>query len=269
MNYATYRKRRIDPPEYEIQDMVDDAINVIQASSYIARNRAYLEKMAKVDFIYTPELIANSFAARTGGASYGVYTFAGLSLLICTCAAVFTVYTRTHKVNQAKRALKWLFNNVFTEIFAYGEEWDAIDEDKIDEFYKRFPEYVVKENYPQYMELARKMITFVLGHEIGHIMLCHCDRTNQNTNNISRNNERSADLFSCSIMQGTGFGSSFAEGGVFLILIFYFMADKKKRNLQYGTHPGYVDRVMNIVQAFRNELMYANITETDIKRLMR
>ena len=269
MNYVSVKHRKVKPPKYPIQDMVDDAINVIQASSYLARNRAYLEKMSRVKFIYTPEPIANSFAARNGGNSYGVYTFAGLSLLLCTCSAVFSVYTKTHNAHRAKRALKWLFNNVFTEIEAYGEEWDAIDIKKIDEFYQRFPEYLVRENYPRYMELARKMIAFVLCHEIGHIMLSHCDRTSSMGNNVSRNNERSADLFACSILQGTGFGSSFAEGGVFLMLVFYFMADKKTRNIQDGTHPGYIDRIMNIVQSFRNELMYANITELDIKRLMR
>lgn len=269
MNYVSVKHRHVKPPKYPIQDMVDDAINVIEASSYIARNRAYLEKMSRVKFIFTPEPIANSFAARTGGNSFGVYTFAGLSLLMCTCAAIFSLYMRTHKVSQAKRAVKWLFGNVFTEIEAYGEEWDAIDPAKIDEFYQRFPEYLVKENYPQYMELARKMITFVLCHEIGHIMLCHCDRTNENSNNVSRNNERSADLFACSILQGTGFGSSFVDGSIFMLLTLYFMYDKKEKNLQYGTHPGMKDRIMNIVQSFRNELMYASISETDIKRLMR
>ena len=54
-----------------------------------------------------------------------------------------------------------------------------------------------------------------------------------------------------------------------LMLVFYFMADKKARNIQDGTHPGYIERIMNIVQSFRQELMYANITELDIKRLMR
>ena len=53
------------------------------------------------------------------------------------------------------------------------------------------------------------------------------------------------------------------------MLVFYFMADKKARNIQDGTHPGYIERIMNIVQSFRQELMYANITELDIKRLMR
>lgn len=269
MDCSTYRKKHVSPPEYNIQDMVDDAINVIQASSYIARNRAYLEKMSKVKFIYSEEMIANSFAGRTGCASYGVYTFAGLSLLLCTCAAVFGEFTRNHKAARAKKALKWLFGHVFTEISAYGEEWDAIIPEKIEEFYRRFPEYLVKENYPRYMELARKMITFVLGHEIGHIMLCHCDRSNDTTNNVSRNNERSADLFSCSIVQGTGFGSSFAEGAIFLILCFYFMDTKKTRNLQYGTHPGHTDRVMNIIQSFKNELMFANISESDILHLLR
>lgn len=269
MDCASYRKNLVNPPRYPIQDMVDDAINVIQASSYLARNRSYLEKMSKVRFIYTPEPIANSFASSMGAGSYSVYTFAGLSILLCTCAAVFSVYTKTHNAHRSKRALKWLFNNVFTEIEAYGEEWEAVDPKKIDEFYKRFPEYLVRENYPRYMELSRKMIAFVLCHEIGHIMLSHCDRTSSMGNNISRNNERSADLFACSVLQGTGFGSSFAEGGVFLILVFYFMADKKARNIQDGTHPGYIERIMNIVQSFRQELMYANITELDIKRLMR
>lgn len=269
MDCSTYRKKRVSPPEYDIQDMVDDAINVIHASSYIARNRAYLDKISRVKFVYSEEMIANSFAARTGIDSYGVYTFEGLSLLLCTCAAVFSEFTSNHNAAQAKKALKWLFGHVFTEIFAYGDEWDAILPEKIDAFYRRFPEYLVKENYPRYMELARKMITFVLGHEIGHIMLCHCDRTNGKMNNVSRNNERSADLFSCSILQGTGFGSSFAEGAIFLILSFYFMDTKKTRNLQYGTHPGHTDRVMNIIQSFKNELRFANISEADILYLMK
>jgi hypothetical protein len=175
----------------------------------------------------------------------------------------------TRNVYKTKRALKWLFGNVFTEVSAYGEEWNAVEPSKIDEFYSRFPEYLVKENYPQYMELARKMIAFVLGHEIGHIMLCHCDQTYSDTNNVSRNNERSADLFSCSIFQGTGFGSSFVDGAIFMQLVFYFMSDKRHRNSQYGTHPGMKDRIMNIVQSFKNELLYANIHESDILNLIK
>ena len=262
-------KKLPNPPTYQIQDMVDDAINMIMASGYISRNRAYLEKMERVSFEYTPELIANSFAHYAGNNRYHVYTFAGLSLLICTCASIFTVYTKTHKTNQVKRALKWLFNNALGETEAYGRTWDVVDEIKIELFYKKFPEYLVKEYYPQYTELARKMIAFVLGHEIGHIMLGHLDRTNQIPNNVSRNNERSCDLFSCSILQGTGVGSSFVGGPVFLTLIFFFMDDSKYRNHQYGTHPGHRDRVMNMVQSFKNELLYANISEADILNLMR
>jgi len=262
-------KKLPKPPTYPIHDMVDDAINVIMASSYIARNREYLEKMERVEFVYTPEMIANSFANYAGNRSYKVYTFEGLSLLICTCAAVFTLYTKNHNLHQVKRALKWIFDKTLYELKAYNDDWDAVDEEKIDEFYKKFPEYRVKEYYPQYMELGRKMITFVLGHEIGHIMLGHMDRTNGISNNVSRNNERSCDLFSCSILQGTGFGSSFAEGAVFLTLIFFFMDNTKYRNQQYGTHPGHKDRVMNMVQSFKNELMYANISENDIMNLMR
>lgn len=263
------KKKLPKPPTYQIHDMVDDAINLILASSYIARNRAYLEKMSKVDFKYSKEMIANSFAQNAGCNTYHVYTFAGLSVLMCTCAAIFSVYIRTHKAWQAKRALKWLFGNVFGEIDAYGCTWDSVRMDKIIEFYHRFPEYLVKENYPQYRELAFKMIAMVLGHEIGHIMLGHVDRTNSKTNNVSRNNERSADLFSYSIMQSTGLGSSFAEGAIFMLLTLYFMDGKKYSNQQYGTHPGHRDRVLNAVQSFKNELEYANIRESDILNLMR
>lgn len=262
-------KKWLTPPTYQIHEMVDDAINMIMASSYIAKNRAYLEKMERVEFVYSDEMIANSFASAAGIDSYKVYTFAGLSQLICTCAAVFSVYTKNHRVDKVKRALKWIFGNVFFDIEAYGRNWDGVNEEKIDRFYQKFPEYCVKENYPQYAELARKMITFVLGHEIGHIMIGNLNRTDHAPNNVSRNNERSCDLFSCSILQGTGIGSTFAEGAVFMMLVFYFLDDTKGRNAQYGTHPGHRDRVMNIVQSFKNELAYANISETDILNLMR
>lgn len=257
------------PPRFPVRDMVDDAIHTILSSRYIVGNRSYVKKVGNVKFVYSKEPIANSFASIEKDGSYCVYTFAGLSTLMCACAAIFSIYTMTHKVGRAKRALNWLFENAIGELELHREVWEAVEADALADFYGKFPEYTGKDKYPQTVELARKMIASVIGHEIGHIVLGHCDRSGGTANNVSRNDERSADLFSCSIMQGTGFGGSFVDGEVFMQIALYFMCEKSQRNLQYGTHPGAKDRVMNIVQSFENELRYSSIGLSDILRLIR
>lgn len=244
--------------------LVRKAINICESSDYLISNTRYRDIVKAIHYTYVSEPVLNSFAVRRDGINY-IYTFNGLCTMLCLYAAVFGTYMKSHNVKQAKDAISWISDNMIGECTYSEIKFSAIKMEEISSFSKKFPVYYNKALYSMYRELSVKAIAAVLGHETGHVCLGHVDGTSMIENNVSRNDERSADLFACSILQGTGIGGSFADGVLLMTLSLYFLSGDDDGD---GNHPSSVERVMNIIQSFKNELEYSNIHESDILKLL-
>lgn len=267
---------KVNIPEYEIFDMVCKAERLCLASSYITDNYMYAQVANRIQYNYSDKPVLNSWAYFTYDEEKGftgmddlipaVDTFAGLSLYMSLFAAIFTEYHNDRNSRHAIKAGLWIVDNLVIDYTYEGMKMRGLDVDRIHEFYEKFPKYSNKTHFDAYKELTIKMILGVIAHETGHHCLGHL-YTGGVDNTTSRNREREADSFSCSVCQGTGLGSSFVLAEMLTELGFYFM--KKGKLEKTGTHPDSEERIMNMYRSFQNEINYAGFTLDDIKKLMR
>lgn len=97
--------------------------------------------------------------------------------------------------------------------------------------------------------LAAGMVIGILGHEVGHHVLGHLDRTGGMARNdeVARNREREADSFASSIIASSPFGEYVFAG---TLLWHYALANMQgEGELVEGSHPLSVERLENLVRA--------------------
>lgn len=262
-------------PHYDIEYMVNQALNLCLSSSFIRNNELYSKKVDSIQYVYTDSAVLNSYASICIDAEEGskddeclvpmVTTFAGLSMFMSLFAAIFTEYLKDRNVRYARKAGLWIVDNLQKDCEYEGYILNGLDMEKVPEFYKMFSKYSNEDNFASYKELTVKMIMGVLGHETGHHCLGHLfgDRRD---NTITRNQEREADLFSCSVCQGTGLGSNFVLGEILCELGFYYLSKGKIK--KDATHPDSAERIMNMYNSFKKEIEYTGFSFNDIKKLM-
>lgn len=251
-------------PKYDIFSMVDNGINICRSSGYINKNAAYRNIVKNIHYTYMDEPIINSFAGKKDGIS-SVYSCEGLCTMLSIYSPIFGYYINSKNASLVRQSASWICDNMIAS-GKYGDSvFSVIKYERIRDFYTKFPMYSSENMDSLYKELTVKSIAGIIGHETGHICLGHVDNSERSDNNISRNDERSADLFACSILQGTGIGSSFVDGMLLMTLAIYFMEGD---DTGYETHPSSTERVMNIIRSFKNELEFSNIHESDILKII-
>lgn len=256
---------------YNIESLVDKAVFLASSSSFVRTNDMYNSVFEQIDFRYIDAPVMNSYAALDveddKQVTY-IATFKGLCTYMCMFAEIFNEYKRSKNHKRAIKSADWIVENLINQVEYAGYTWEGLDFGRIGEFYTKYPMYSAPGMKKKCQELALKMILGVLCHECGHLCLGHLHgETARTDNSISRNQEREADSFSCSMMLGTGLGSDFFIGNVLSMLSLYFLG--KGNSNKFSTHPVTEERILNILRSFEHEIMYSGFNINDIKKLMR
>ena len=190
----------------------------------------------------------------------------GMLRWITVMAAICEYMDRTRKIGEAKKMLIWAADRLtrscagtdFVERFAdqFGLQCDGRREE-------------VCRIY------AIAMLVGIFGHELGHMCLGHCGQTAQHEqNSVSRNNERTADMFASSIAQSLANGFAGAVGAVFVDISFLWMDGKRNKlyggkQSEFATHPMSRERVEMFIDSFNTVLETSPISAKMLRKLMK
>lgn len=137
-------------------------------------------------------------------------------------------------------------------------------------------EMMVQFNLPTdgyFLDLSRRMfqmmVTCVLAHEAGHVCLWHSLRgQGADPGATNRNDERSADIFACSVLQSLGTGELGAVAFVCQMASLMFTSKKRENYDGMDSHPGTVERIRNIYTSFANVMKYSKVKWSDIEKII-
>jgi len=108
-------------------------------------------------------------------------------------------------------------------------------------------------------------ILAVIAHEQGHICLSHTIRGDQ-SGEVSRNDERQADLFGCSVTATTPFASHIILASLFVEILLSWMEDEDD---VATSHPHGRERVYNTLNSHDAVLRDLGITKDNIDGFLR
>ena len=105
-------------------------------------------------------------------------------------------------------------------------------------------------------------ILSIIGHELGHICLSHT-LGGRESEGVSRDMERQADSFACSIARSTPFSSYLVPGLLFSEIVLAW-ATQSYSDEPATTHPHSPERVMNIFNSHEDTLADYGITRNNL-----
>lgn len=105
-------------------------------------------------------------------------------------------------------------------------------------------------------------ILAVIAHELGHIALSHTIH-DRNDYGISRDMERQADLFACSVARSTPFSNYMIPGLLFGEIVFSWATQQNSID-DVTTHPHSPERVWNIFNSHEDTLSDYGITRNNL-----
>lgn len=124
-----------------------------------------------------------------------------------------------------------------------------------------------------YTELCSRMFTMMLAallaHECGHLCLGHhyCG-SGAETGGTSRNDERSADIFACSVLQSLGTGEYGATGMLSLLVSLMFSSPEMPEYNGLDTHPAMIERIRNVFATFDSMLKYSRVSLDVVEKII-
>jgi hypothetical protein len=231
-------------------------------SPHIATNPMYKAIVDKMQFHYEAnDLTINAYAwMDADGIPHTAMLkgFTAYSLLVSYAMGMYSIsndlsvfnramHTITNEVENANYDITLeVFQNIQTQLNLVDVDVDAKLLGKIESFYTG-------------------LIMHVIAHELGHNCLGHCARDVDLDIDITRNNERQADLFASNVIQTTMFKDFTVISALFVEIMFMWLSPDYEGN---STHPGSRERVYNVLKSFEYTLKDYGITEKNIDLLL-
>ena len=252
-NYVSSNERYKDCADRVYLDIEwdDDHVNA-GAARIDDQVRPYLQKEM-------PEVNWNAY-------DHIMLVYAGMLRWVTVMAAICEYMDRTKKIGEAKKMLIWAAERL-TRGCATGD------------FVARFADEFGLQCDGRREEVCRiyaiAMLVGIFGHELGHMCLGHCGNYSQHEqNSLSRNNERSADMFASSIAQSLANGFAGAVGAVFVDISFLWMDGKRNKlyggkQSEFATHPMSRERVEMFIDSFNTVLETSPISAKMLRKLMK
>lgn len=191
----------------------------------------------------------------------------GMLRWVTMVAHVCEYIDRKGKIGEARKMLAWSADRL-TE-FKAGSDF-------VQRFLNEFSIHCDGRREEVVRMYGVAILVALMGHELGHACLGHVmvDADAEDQNSISRNNERSADLFASSVAQSIGNGYTGAVGAVVLDASFVWMTGKyasrpsTNKNNRFTTHPVSIDRVKMFIDSFNVLLEHSPVTAKQLMKLV-
>ncbi len=240
--------------EKDIQAIFD----LIRTCPYISDNSDYKEKANATKIYFEGDNSdVNAYATVRGENLYKIVMFAGICNMFKLSSLIIAEFEYSKNTQFLENSVKWISNKIISN----GGTFTIED-------YNEGANLLSKPNNNIYKEAKSFLagtILSVIGHEQGHICLSHVLRGDTGDAN-SRNDERSADLFSCSVAESTPFGRYSVLGNLIFEIIFTWLSESTDR--AESTHPHSRERLYNWINSHREYLASFGITKDSIDQVL-
>jgi hypothetical protein len=240
----------------QVYVLKEEAINLLYEqviqSTFVRNNKSYMEKVNNTIIQYDTSDTINAYATIRDD-KYLINIYKGLTKTMQAGAIALTNFVINRDPDMLKKHLKVLVKLINTNSGDFTHE--------------KFIEYMMTLNsdideaqmetiLPLSASYAAGAVLEVIAHELGHICLEHLYDEHVSLE-VSRNNERQADLFACSVVATTLFSEYMYLGSFMSNLLFAWMGDSTK---MATTHPHGKERLENMFNAFEYKLLDMGIT---------
>jgi hypothetical protein len=239
------------------QDDIEYIFEMVRRSSYVSQNPDYKNKATRTSIVLDKSDTVNAYAQTLSAESHRITILSGL-INACALMAVGIAQFRIDKdLEQLIKICNWIGTNASSSgKFSRKLIWEGVERFNYD------VNGIVGIEANSYLVGS---ILSVTGHELGHICLSHTIRGDW-SNEVSRNDERQADLFAHSVVSTTPFASYTVLGTLFTEIIFAWMA--KGHTGPATTHPHSTERVYNTINSHEEVLASLGITRDNIDEFL-
>ena len=234
--------------------LVKQLFELTRSTGYISANPSYHRSAMNTTITLDEDETVNAYADSLSENRHTINIFQGLVDALYFVGIASAVYERNHDMIQLRDACNFVGRNA------------------LDGFNQNKTEFGIKElGYDTQINnvLIARATTFMAGgvlsviaHEQGHICLMHTLR-NDIDYDISRNDERQADLFAQSVISALPYKDANILASLFTEILFCWMG--KDRGGPATTHPHSRERVFNIYNSHEQYFEAMNFSIQDIE----
>lgn len=250
--------RRSNFPLYTTKQDVELLFEMVRKCNYVAGNPDYNRKAnnTKISFAEGDHSV-NAYAQSYDEESHKITILNGIcntTKFTAVALAYFKEYGEEGGgIGRIALAMRWLGNKIIENNYVFPIS--SIQEGlKAMEYDTNGIISIEAKSY------AAGGILSVIGHEQGHICLSHTLRDDW-SDEVSRNDERTADLFGCNVSLTTPFASNIVLATLFVEVVFNWMSGNHRIAT---THPASRERVYNTINAHDVILKELGITKENI-----
>ena len=245
-------------PLHTTRQDIELLFEMVRKSNYVSTNIDYSKKAGNttIEFSESNNMV-NACARSFTPEQHGITMFNGICNALKASAVALAHFKQYGEEGGGVGRLALCMRNLGNKIVDNGYSFPISSiQEVINEMEYNIDERIAIES----KSYAAGGILSVIAHEQGHICLSHTMRGDQ-SEEISRNDERQADLFGCNVSHTTPFGSHIILAGLFTEVIFTWMQGD---NVVASTHPISRERVYNSVNANDVALKALGITMDNI-----
>lgn len=236
------------------KDELEFIFNMCAMSPYIKNNSDYKKKVSETRIVLSDTTLVNAFASGSNG-SFKIQMNSGLCNIYVFIGLALAKYRVDNNISDLIQACRWTGEHTNKNQYHFSKEMIA----------EGIAEFNYSESDP-FMHDAGSYFTglalSVCGHELGHICCGHT--LNQSVSDqTSRNDERTADLFAQSIIATTPFGSYLILSSMFVEIVFAWMSPNEADS-PATTHPYSRERAYNILTSHEEYLQSIGINKSNI-----
>ncbi|MCD4674873.1 MAG: hypothetical protein K8S18_02620 [Desulfobacula sp.] len=255
----------------ESEESIKQIVSFVFASPHVQTNMLYRQRAEQTSFAYLHEQpVFNAFATDRDIPEIDVsppmiILFGGIVQAV-RVASLGLGNKRLFDNDQSREKLikiiRWVGARILEKkgVFEESDYTQAIEQLGLEAYLKN------SESVRKARSYSAAICMGIISHELGHIALGHTLKITSNKNfEISRNQEREADLFSSSIASSSPFSDYIVEGGIFWWALMTW-ADKVDINRFKGesTHPNSRERLMDYIRANKDQASAVGIDEESI-----
>ena len=241
------------------QDDIEFIFEMVRRSSYVLQNPDYHSKAINTEILLDTSNVVNAYAQTLDyeANKHHITILSGLINASALMSIGIAQYRIDNNIEDLIRVCNWLGTLAASKgSFTRQDLWEGVEQFNYD------VNGVVGIEADSYLVGA---VLSAVGHELGHICLSHTVRGDW-SNEVSRNDERQADLFAHSVVSTTPFASYTVLGTLFTEIIFTWMG--KGRTGPATTHPHSRERVYNAINSHEEVLESLGITRDNIEEFL-
>ena len=247
-------------PLYTTEQDINLLFEMVRNSSYVSTNLDYDRKGKETSIMFSKEdNMVNAWARSYSEHEHEITMLNGICNSIKMTAIALAHFKEYGEegggIGRLALCMRWLGHKIVETNYKFPI---SVLQEGINEMEYDADDAIISMESKSY---AAGGILSVIAHELGHICLSHTLAGCVN-NETSRNDERQADLFGCSVSATTPFASHIVLATLFVEIVFNWMHGSTQIAT---THPASSERIYNTINAHDGVLKALGITKENIE----